>query len=281
MRALTLGGSIIYFGLLLLPLGALVYGGGIGNLARIWQDTPVFNALWLSVKTATIAVVIIMAIGIPTAYFLERKSGSLGRKLSVLVELPVVMPPAVAGLALLSTYGKGGLLGPELDKLGISIPFSTTAVVLAQIFVAAPFFLRTLRTGIASLRQDEEGAARVLGASETSAFFSVVLPTLSTSILAGAAMAWSRAVGEFGATLMFAGNLPGKTQTAPLAIYTLLQEDYGLAAALSIILMVTALIILTLVYHIQPGGRKNAHMLYSPGGAVLSRIRGFFGPARN
>jgi molybdate transport system permease protein len=160
------------------------------------------------------------------------------------VQLPIVVPPAVAGLALLLALGRRGLLGPLLEGLGIDIAFSTIAVILAQVFVAAPFYIQAATTAFAAIDENLLVVGRTLGASPPGVLFRIALPLARRGLVAGAALAWARALGEFGATLMFAGNLQGRTQTLPLAVYTALESDVRAAQALAVILVVIALAII-------------------------------------
>jgi molybdate transport system permease protein len=196
-------------------------------------------ALLLSLGTSSASVIVLVALGTPLAWWLGRTGGRLARFVETAVQLPIVVPPAVAGLALLLTFGRRGLLGGWFD-----IAFSTTAVVLAQTFVAAPFYVQAATASFAALDDDLLVVARTLGASRAKVLFRVALPLARRGLLAGAALAWARALGEFGATLMFAGNLSGRTQTLPLAVYTALETDLRAAQALAVLLVVVALLLL-------------------------------------
>jgi molybdate transport system permease protein len=206
---------------LALPVAVLVaralFGGGL--LAAI-GSRPVVDALVLSLVTTAVALGLTLALGTPLAYVLARRSFRGSSLVETIVDLPIVLPPSVAGLALLLLLGRNGLLGGALEIIGVSIPFTTLAVILAQAFVAAPFYIRSARAGIAAVDRDVEDAARVDGAAEREVFRWVTAPLAGAALAAGAVMSWSRALGEFGATIMFAGNIEGRTQTLPLVVYS-------------------------------------------------------------
>jgi len=229
------------FGLFLgLPVVALV-GRAIfdGSIARALGAQVVLSALALSLATTAVSLVLTVAFGLPLALVLARRRFRGSGLVEAVVDLPIVLPPAVAGLALLLLLGRRGLLGGPLDALGIEIPFTTVAVILAQTFVSAPFFVRSARAGIAGVDRDLEDAARVDGASELQLFRHITVPLASTALSAGLVMSWARALGEFGATIMFAGNLAGRTQTLPLAVYGEFQGgdlDASIAAASILVL---------------------------------------------
>jgi molybdate transport system permease protein len=205
---------------LALPVLVLVLRAFLGGgLAGALGSPAVQNALALSLATTAVSLGLTLALGTPLAYLLARRSFRGSSIVETIVDLPIVLPPSVAGLALLLLLGRRGALGGALDILGISIPFTTMAVVLAQTFVAAPFFIRSARAGIAAVDRDIEDAARVDGATERDVFRWVTAPLAGAALAAGAVMSWSRALGEFGATIMFAGNVEGRTQTLPLVVY--------------------------------------------------------------
>ena len=196
------------------------------------------TALKLSVVTSAIATAAVMALGLPVAHLFATGRFRGKRALETLVELPMVLPPTVAGLGLLLAFGREGLVGRALDVFGVTLPFTTAAVVLAQAFVATPFFVSAATAGFREVDARYTDAAATLGAGPGYTFRRVMLPLALPSVLAGAATAWARALGEFGATIMFAGNLPGTTQTLPLAVYIGLQTDLQTAVALSVILLI-------------------------------------------
>ena len=220
-------------------------------------DPAVLQALGLSLLTSSAATVLVVGFGLPVAYLLATRRFRGKRMLEVLVALPMVLPPTVAGLALLLAFGRTGLAGRALALFGVSIPFTMVAVIVAQTFMAAPFFVSAARAGFASVDRRYWDAAATLRASEPVTFLLVVLPLSAPALLAGVGMAWARALGEFGATITFAGNLPGRTQTMPLAVYVALQQDLELAVTLSVILVavsVALLLALRGLPGLSPGG---------------------------
>ena len=194
-----------------------LFGGGL--LAAL-ASPVVLDALRLSLITTAISLGLTLAFGTPLAYMLAKRTFRGSSLVETAVDLPIVLPPSVAGLALLFVFGRQGYLGGALEVAGISIPFTTFAVILAQTFVAAPFYVRSARAGIAGVDRDIEDAARVDGASERQVFRWVTASLAGPALAAGAVMSWSRALGEFGATIMFAGNIEGRTQTLPLVVYS-------------------------------------------------------------
>ncbi len=228
---------------------------------QAWQDAPdsaVPAAIWLSFVTTSITVLLTLVFGTPLAYRLAHARGRLPRLLSVLVELPIVLPPAVAGLALLITFGRRGLLGGLLSAADISLAFTTFAVVMAQAFVAAPFYIRAAQVGFAGVPRDLEDAARVDGAGDVTLFLYITLPLARRALGAGIVLAWARALGEFGATILFAGSLQGRTQTMPLLIYNVIERDINAAIWTGLILIGLALIALVIS---QLLGRKDGDPL--------------------
>ena len=197
---------------------------------------------------------VVVAAGTPLAWWLAASSGRWARGVEQLVDLPIVLPPAVLGIALLQTFGRNGLLGGSLEALGLQVPFTTAAVVLTQVVVASPFYVQSAAAAFRRVDRDLLIVARTLGRSPAGAFFGVAVPVALPGLVSGAALAWARAIGEFGATLLFAGNLPGRTQTAPLAIYTALESDVQAAVALSLVLAAVAVLLL-LGLRALPGGR--------------------------
>jgi molybdate transport system permease protein len=232
---------------LALPVLALLITSSPDKLLAGLRHPVTLPALWLSVATTSLALSLVVLGGTPLAFWLSRGRGGLGRVVEVLVQLPMVIPPAVAGIALLLSFGRRGLFGPLLEGAGIHVAFSTAAVVMAQVFVGAPFYVQAASASFASLDRQLLSVARTLGASPARVFFRVALPLARDGLIAGAAMAWARALGEFGATLMFAGNLPGRTQTLPLAIYTALESDLRAAQALSLLLVLFAFALLAVL----------------------------------
>ncbi len=226
--------------LLVLPVLGLIAGTSPADLGRALALPSTLAALALSVRTTAVALLLSLGLGTPLAWWLSRGEAGWRRWATSAVELPVVLPPAVLGVALLETFGRQGWLGPALGALGVSLPFSTAAVVLAQVLVGAPLFVLTATAAFRAVDDDLLLVARTLGAGPGRAWLTVALPTAAPGLLSGAALAWARALGEFGATLMFAGNLPGRTQTLPLAIYGALEGDVAQAHAISVVLVAVA-----------------------------------------
>jgi molybdate transport system permease protein len=233
-----LAGLAVLF--LAIPVVGLVLRAVAGGaLVEAFTTEAVRDALVLSLLTTTVSLVLILLLGLPLALLLARRRFRGASLLETVVDLPIVLPPSVAGLALLLVFGRSGLVGNALQVAGIQIPFTTVAVVLAQVFVAAPFFIRAARAGIGGVDRELEDAARDLGAEEGSVIRRVTLPLAAPALAAGMVMCWSRALGEFGATIMFAGNLPGVTRTLPLVVYSEFQGgdlESSIAAATVLIL---------------------------------------------
>jgi molybdate transport system permease protein len=202
-----------------LPIVAIFLKVPLSVLLAQLHSPVALDALRISLKTSLIALAFIVVTGTPVAYLLGTRHFRGRMLLTTLLELPLVLPPAVAGIGLFVAFGRMGLLGPSLKSLGIELPFTWVAVVMAQAFVAMPFYVRQAIAGFASLDTQLLGVSRTLGAGSTRTFFRVAAPLAGPSLSAGAALAWARALGEFGATTLFAGSLPGTTQTLPLAIY--------------------------------------------------------------
>jgi molybdate transport system permease protein len=238
--------------LVLLPIAGLLFASSPSSLLRGLGDPDVAPAIRLTLATTIASLVVIVGCGTPLAWAIARGRGGLWRVLETVIELPVVLPPAVAGVALLLAFGRRGLLGPGLAVFGIGLPFSGAAVVLAQTFVAAPFYVQAAVAAFRRLDRDLVLVARTLGASWPRVFFTVAVPLSWPALAGGAALSWARALGEFGATLMFAGNMTGRTQTLPLAIYTALESDLRTAQSLSIVLVAVAF---GLLVAIRAGGR--------------------------
>lgn len=238
---------------LILPLAAIVWRA-LPLQAEGWLSDRTFDALRLSLCTATISALLAIAIGTPVAYVLAREEFFGKPLVDALIDVPMVLPPAVAGLALLMTFGRRGLLGPPLANVGIELPFTTVAVVMAQTFVAAPFYVRAAKAGFAAVDRGLEQMSALLGVSAARTFWRVTLPLAAPSLFGGALMTWARALGEFGATIMFAGNFQGRTQTMPLAIYIGLESSLDSALALSVILIGVSFGTLAAVRWLAPKG---------------------------
>ena len=230
-----------------LPVLALFLRSPLPSIAEALHDPVVLDALRLSLMTSGITTLIVVIMGTPIAYVSARFSYPGKELADSLIDLPVIMPPAVAGIALLMAFGRMGLAGHYLSSFGISIAFTTLAVILAQVFVSSPFYIRQARTSFEDVDIAMENAARTLGASRARTFFYVTLPVAMNGLLSGAIMAFARSLGEFGATIMFAGNFQGRTQTMPLAIYTAMQGDLDVALCISIILVAFSFAVIVLV----------------------------------
>lgn len=215
-----------------------------GNLLDSLQRPIVRDALRLSLVTSTFTLMIAILGGTPLAYLLARYNFPGKRIVDTLIDLPIVLPPVVAGVALLMAFGRRGVFGDELQAAGIDLAFTTTAVVLAQIFVSAPFYIRSAKAGFQSVDTTYEQMAYTLGASRFSAFIRVTLPLAMPAVIGGIVLCWARALSEFGATMMFAGNFRGTTQTMPLAIMTAMESDLFAALSISVILLAISFVTL-------------------------------------
>lgn len=236
-RALLALALFVTVAFLTLPVVAIFVDAGPRELFASLGDPSATDALWLSLQTTSVAMIVIVAIGTPAAYALATRDFR-GRSVVVtLVELPLVLPPAVAGIGLLVAFGPSGLFGRQLADAGIELVLQTAGVVVALVFVAAPFFIRQAQTAFGAVDRSWMEAARTLGAGEARCFRRIALPAAAPGMAAGLALAWGRALGEFGATLMFAGSFQGITQTVPLAIYDRFSTDLTGALALSAVLV--------------------------------------------
>ncbi len=243
---------------LALPLLALVGTSSPHELALGLAHPLVWPALRLSLLTTTVSLLIVLVLGTPLAWVLARAHGRAARAVETLVQLPIVVPPAVAGVALLLAFGRRGLFAGWLYPAGTSAAFTTAAVIMAEVFVSAPFFVQAALHAFRRVDPELLIVARTLGASPLRVLARVALPLAAPGLIAGAAMSWARSLGEFGATLMFAGNLEGVTQTLPLAIYSALEADLRAAQALSIVLVAVALVLLLIVRAFEPRNARDA-----------------------
>ena len=243
-----MGMATVMFFFLTTPLLAMVL--------RPLRDLSGFNALFvrsvvtalpLSLVTTAVSVFLILTFGTPLAYVLARYSFRFKRLANVIVELPIILPPVVAGFGLLMAFGRRGLFGPLLEQVGVSLPFTTTAVIVAQTFVAAPFFIRTAQVRFSAIPRDLIEAASIDGASTGTIFRYIALPLSAPGLLAGLVLSWARALGEFGATILFAGSLQGRTQTMPLLVYGALERNLNEALWSSLLLIILALLALLVV----------------------------------
>jgi molybdate transport system permease protein len=235
---------------LLLPLAALLTRSPLDQIVAHLSQEQVRQAIGLSFSTTLVSAVAIVLFGTPLAYLLATQHGRWVRLIDTFVDLPTVLPPSVAGIALLLAFGRRGLLGPLLSALGVNVIFTPVAVVMAQTFVASPFFIKAATIALAGIEADLRQAAALDGASNWRIFRYITVPLAWPGLVSGAVMSWARALGEFGATILFAGNLQGVTQTMPLAIYLGFESNLENAVALSVILLLlsfTALLLARLL----------------------------------
>jgi molybdate transport system permease protein len=222
------------------------------------SDPEVKSALILSISTSFVSLGIVILVGTPFAYFHSRSAYPGKLLVDTLIDLPLVLPPAVAGFALLVLYGRVGLLGKYLSLFGITLAFTTVAVIMAQIFVASPFYLRQAKSLFEQLDPAYEQAARTLGASPLRVFATITIPLTASGLVSGAVMTFGRALGEFGATIMFAGNLPGVTQTMPLAVYGGMQGNFNIGITISILLVIISFAIMIAIRFFAARGVPHA-----------------------
>ncbi|HEY6193182.1 MAG TPA: ABC transporter permease [Bacteroidota bacterium] len=250
MRArswLLAGLSLPMVSFLLIPcLSLLLRLSPAGFLDSI-QSGQVAEAITLSGVTTGIATIITVIAGTPVAYLLARRSFRGKSVVDTFIDLPILIPPSVAGIALLLAFGRRGLAGGVLSDMGIDIPFTQTAVILAQLFVAAPLYIKSARAGFSTVERELEQAAEIDGASPSQRFRLITVPLSIHALAGGTIMTWARALGEFGATIIFAGNFPGKTQTMPLAIYMGFEIDFRIAVTLALILLFLSFLVLLTV----------------------------------
>ncbi|WP_082357943.1 ABC transporter permease [Arthrobacter alpinus] len=233
---------------ILLPLCGMVAKVNWGQFSALITSESSLDALLLSLKTATASTALCILVGVPLALVLARAQFAGQRILRALILLPLVVPPVVGGLALLYTFGREGLIGRQLNLLGIDIAFSTTAVVMAQAFVALPFMVLSLEGSLRTAGQKYEAVAATLGARPSTVLRRITLPLVLPGLVSGAVLAFARSLGEFGATLTFAGSLQGVTRTLPLEIYLQRETDPDAAVALSFLLIAIALVVVALAY---------------------------------
>ena len=266
VAVLFFGASAVAFVFLALPVAAIFTQVGPGRMVRLLSNPVVTDALIVSFKTTFEALALILVFGTPAAYLVASRRFRGRTLLVTLVELPLVLPPAVAGLGLLATFGRFGLLGSTLGALGLSISFTQTAVVLAIAFVASPLYIRTAIAAFQAVDPNLVAASRTLGAGSTRTFFRVVLPLAFNGLAAGGALAFARSLGEFGATIMFAGSLQGVTQTLPLAIYEQFAVNFDVAVAMGGLLVAISAVLLVslrLILSWQPS-RRTSPSLFAP-----------------
>jgi molybdate transport system permease protein len=237
--------AVLGVAFLTLPLLGLLVRAPWRDLPGQLRGTEVLQALRLSLLTASLATALSLVLGVPLAWLLARAEFPGRRLLRALITVPLVLPPVVGGVALLLVLGRRGIVGQYLDSwFGVTLPFTTAGVVLAEAFVAMPFLVLSVEGALRAADPRFEDAAATLGASGFTAFRRVTLPLIAPGVAAGAVLAWSRALGEFGATITFAGNFPGTTQTMPLAVYLALQDDPQAAIVLSLVLLAVSITVL-------------------------------------
>jgi molybdate transport system permease protein len=237
--------ALLGLAFLVFPLAGLVVRAPWTTLPERLSEPEVLTALRLSLQTATTATAACMLVGVPLAWVLARTEFPGRQLVRALVTVPMVLPPVVGGVALLLAFGRRGILGSWLDSsFGITLPFTTTAVVMAQSFVAMPFLVIAVEGALRGADTRYEEAAATLGASRWTTFRRITLPLVAPGVAAGAVLCWARALGEFGATITFAGNFPGRTQTMPVAVYLALETDLAAAIVLSLLLLVVSITIL-------------------------------------
>jgi molybdate transport system permease protein len=262
-RVLFFGAAVVAVLFLVLPVVALFTRVPLGRMLYLLSNPIVKDALVVSVKSTLIAEALILLFGTPLAYLLATRRFPGRAVVVTVVELPLVLPPAVAGIGLFAAFGRSGLLGSTFDAVGVHIPFTLLAVVLAITFVASPLYVRTGIAAFESVDPNLVAASRTLGASRARAFFRIALPLARGGLAAGAALAFARALGEFGATIMFAGSLRGVTETLPLAIYEQFALDFDTAVAMGALLVVVSLaLLLTLKLSLswQPSRRTSVSL---------------------
>jgi molybdate transport system permease protein len=248
--------ALLFLLFILIPLATIFLNLDPKSTLVELHSQEVTDALGLGLVTSLIATLVSFVLGVPTAYLLATRNFPGKKLVDAVTDIPMILPPAVAGLALLFAFAPRGLLGPSLLRLGIILPGSTAAVVLAQLFVASPFVVRSAKASFENVDRKVVDSARLLNPSKLGVFVTVTLPLAANGVLAGVVMTWARAMGEFGATIMFAGNLPGVTQTMPLAIYVLMAFDPLASNVLSAILVATSFTILVIFKFLDRGKRR-------------------------
>ncbi|MEO1482628.1 MAG: ABC transporter permease [Myxococcota bacterium] len=247
--------AVVLVGFLVLPVSALLFTLRPSDFVAGITHPSVGPAMRLSVLTTLVSLTLMVGLGTPLAWLVSQRQDRWTSGVETFLRLPAVLPPAVAGVALLLAFGRRGLLGGAFSALGWSIPFTTVAVVMAEVFVAAPFYLQAAIAAFRRVDREQLIVARSLGAGPARVFFRVAVPAAAGGLVSGAGMAWARALGEFGATLMFAGNLQGTTQTLTLAVYSTFESDMRAARAMSAVLVVLAFALLLVFARNTPESR--------------------------
>lgn len=243
--------ATVLLALFLLPLFSVIVRSVSTGFFADALSVQAFKALRLSIVTSTITTFCAVIFGTPLAYMLAKWKFRFRAWIELLIDLPIVLPPSVAGLALLIAFGRRGYFGPLLETLGITLPFTTPAVILAQLFVASPLYVRSARAGFAQVDRQLEEAAHVEGANQWQMLREVMFPMTRRILSSGAILTFTRALGEFGATILFAGNLEGVTQTMPMAIYLGFERNLGIALALSVLLILISVCLLMLTRRLE------------------------------
>jgi molybdate transport system permease protein len=247
---LAVGALALFAGFISLPILSLILWTISEESWRAMASPVARDALLLSAKTTAISMLIVISVGTPAAYVLARAEFPGKRLVDALVDIPAVLPPSAAGIALLLTFGRFGLVGEYLNVFGVTITFTTAAVVIAEVFVAGHFYVRQATIGFVGVRRELEEAAAVDGAGRYAVFRRVTVPLAFPALVAGAITAWARALGEFGATVIFAGSFPGVTQTIPLAIFAEFQRNIDAAVALSVLVLGFAFVVIFTVRYL-------------------------------
>jgi len=253
IRAGVVAAAALLVALIAVPVANLFVHLTPADVIAALQTPEAVEALRLSAETTAIALALTIVLGTPLAYILARRRFPGRRIVDAVVDLPIVVPPAVAGLALLLAFGRNGTFGAALHAIGLQLSFTTAAVVIAQLFVASPFYVRSARAGFAGIDRTLEDASFTLGMGPLRTFAWITVPLAAPALIGGAVLSWARALGEFGATIMFAGNLAGVTQTLPLAVYVHLESgNVPLAVALSVVMIACSLVIVFAVRTFEP-----------------------------
>lgn len=236
--------ALVAVAVIVVPLIGLFARVPWSRLGELWSNDTASAAMWMSLRTSLIATIFVVVLGVPLAWAIAN-AGPQARSIArAIVTVPVILPPVVGGIALLAALGRKGVFGGLLSSMGISLPFTQSAVVLSQLFVAMPFLVLAVENHFHSMDRGVVDAARVMGFGPVRTFWLVVLPESRPAILAGTVLAWARSVGEFGASITFAGSLKGKTQTLPMAVYDLLERDWELAMGLSVMMVLFAVMVI-------------------------------------
>lgn len=237
--------AIVAAAFVVLPLVGLAVRMPWSDAWSLLSSSTVRRAAWVSLTTSAVAAVFSLLLGVPLAWWLARGAGRAVGLVRSMVIMPMVMPPVVAGIALLTVFGRRGVVGQWLfEWWGITVPFTRTAVVMAQVLVAMPFLVVAVESAFRQAGPGLEDAARTLGASPWTVFWRVALPGVRSAVGAGVALAWARSLGEFGASITFAGSFPGRTQTLPMSVYELVSTDYRLSLVLSFVMMAVAVAVI-------------------------------------